>query len=89
MLLSQEGNVLSGLPVDGVGGIQQTGLQELDREKIIKRLPFAENFVTELLHKQNSYISIIYEDIFGNHFATIHNGTGTEFSKAFEFKELK
>lgn len=89
MSFIQEKNVLSGLPVRGLGAIQQSDLQILDKEKIIQRIPFAEDFIMELFQKENNYVSLIYGDMFGNHFATTLNGASKDFSKGFEFKILK
>jgi len=89
MFLVKQDSVVGGLAVNGIGLIPYADVQETDKEKIIQRLPYASDFIAEISKKENGYIAIIYEDMFGDHFASIHNGEGNEFSKAMEFKEIK
>ncbi|MEA1929802.1 MAG: hypothetical protein U9M92_02920 [Patescibacteria group bacterium] len=89
MLLSSEGMVVGNLPVGGIGSIKQTDLNQIDKDKIKQKLPYARNLIEELFAKESNSITLVYQDLFGNKFASVISGVGGDYSEAFEFKELE
>jgi len=87
IMMSSEANISGGLGLNGTGQILRKDFIEADKEKIIQKIPQLKN--SDLFERQSNWICLIYEDIFGNKFISVHSGSGNDFSKAIEFKQLR
>jgi len=89
IFLSNQGDMLIALPQDITMKIPRSNLQELSTEEAKTKLPGANSLIEELSKKQNNQFALVYEDIFGNTFATIFKGSIYEYGEGIEFAELQ
>lgn len=91
LFLNAEEHVLTAVPSNnGTGGIPENSLEKISKNELIRNVPKIKELVEELLKKENNFICLIYEDIYGKSFASIVNGAidNPQYSSALEYKEL-
>lgn len=88
LMITPEGDILAGVTVNGNGQIIRKHFIETNKNKVMQEIPQLRE-MTHLFNRTNNWICLIYEDLFGNKFVSIHNGKGNNISTAIEFRQLK